>query len=132
MTRKASPDQARAAAVAIVRTLRDAGHIAYFAGGCVRDELLGLAPTDFDIATDATPDRICSLFKRTAEVGAAFGVVLVTPERGGEGDPEHPVPVEVATFRSEGPYSDRRRPDTVRFSDPQSDARRRDFTVNAL
>lgn len=116
--------------MAVVRILRDAGHIAYFAGGCVRDELLGLAPTDYDIATDATPDRIKALFKRTNEVGAAFGVVLVTPTFD-EGAPELAT-VEVATFRADGPYSDRRRPDAVTFSDPQSDARRRDFTVNAL
>src|SRR3954471_3040702 len=119
MTRKASPDQARAAAVVIVRALRHAGHTAYFAGGCVRDELLGLAPTDYDIATDATPDRIRALFRRTAEVGAAFGVVLVTVGPA-EGIPQ-PATVEVATFRSEGPYSDRRRPDAVTFSDPRSD-----------
>jgi hypothetical protein len=130
MTRKATPQQARAAATAIVRRLRDAGHVAYFAGGCVRDELLGLAPTDYDVATDAIPDRIRSLFRRTAEVGAAFGVVLVTPGRdeGGADD----ATVEVATFRSDGPYTDRRRPDAVTFSTPQADAQRRDFTVNAL
>lgn len=114
---------ARRAAEGIVRTLRDAGHVAYFAGGCVRDELLGLEPTDYDVATDATPQRISALFRRTSEVGASFGVVLV--KLGG-------LTVEVATFRSDGSYSDRRRPDTVTFSDPQSDARRRDFTVNAL
>lgn len=119
--------------MAIVRVLRGAGHIAYFAGGCVRDELLGLAPTDYDVATDATPERIRSLFKRTNEVGAAFGVVLVTPTaaEGGSAAPGGAT-VEVATFRSDGPYSDRRRPDAVTFSDPQSDALRRDFTVNAL
>lgn len=135
MTRKASPASARAAALAIVRTLRDQGHTAYFAGGCVRDELLGLAPTDYDVATDATPDRIRSLFKRTAEVGVAFGVVLVTPGTE-EGAPDLPrgerATVEVATFRSEGPYTDRRRPDSVTFSDAKSDALRRDFTLNAL
>lgn len=130
MTRKATSAHARAAAIAIVRRLHEAGHIAYFAGGCVRDELLGLAPTDYDVATDATPDRIRSLFRRTQEVGAAFGVVLVTPTRD-EGAPE-PATVEVATFRSEGPYSDRRRPDSVTFSDPRSDALRRDFTINAI
>jgi poly(A) polymerase len=130
MPRKASPPEARAAALAIVRALRSQGHTAYFAGGCVRDELLGLAPTDYDIATDATPDRIRSLFKRTAEVGAAFGVVLVTP--GKEEGIAHQATVEVATFRSEGPYSDRRRPDSVTFSDAKSDALRRDFTINAL
>jgi poly(A) polymerase len=135
VTRKAIPAHARAAALAIVRTLRAQGHAAYLAGGCVRDELLGLAPTDYDIATDATPDRIRSLFKRTAEVGAAFGVVLVTPGTE-EGAPDLPrgerATVEVATFRSEGPYSDRRRPDSVTFSDAKSDALRRDFTLNAL
>jgi len=89
----------------------------------VRDELLGLEPTDYDVATDATPDQIRSLFRRTAAVGASFGVVLVK-ERG--------VTVEVATFRSDGPYSDRRRPDHVEFSDAAHDARRRDFTINAL
>lgn len=116
--------------MAIVRRLRDGGHTAYFAGGCVRDELLGLNPTDYDVATDATPDRIRSFFKRTQEVGAAFGVVLVTPTR--DEGAEVPATVEVATFRSDGPYSDRRRPDAVTFSDPRSDAQRRDFTINAL
>jgi len=119
--------------MAIVHKLRKSGHIAYFAGGCVRDELLGLSPTDYDIATDATPDRIQSLFKRTNQVGAAFGVILVTPTAD-EGSPPSPSPatVEVATFRADGPYTDRRRPDIVTFSDPESDAKRRDFTVNSL
>lgn len=103
--------------------LRGAGHEAYFAGGCVRDELLGLTPSDYDVATDAVPARIASLFRSTNEVGAAFGVVLVKV-RG--------VVVETATFRSDGSYSDKRRPDSVRFSDAREDAARRDFTVNAL
>lgn len=115
--------QAREAAAAIVRVLADAGHTAYFAGGCVRDELLGLKPTDYDVATDARPQEIQTIFKRTAPVGASFGVVLVK-ERG--------VTVEVATFRSDGPYSDKRRPDHVAFSDARHDAQRRDFTINAL
>lgn len=123
MVPKADPARAREAATGIVRTLRGAGHIAYFAGGCVRDELLGLAPTDYDVATDATPDRIRSLFPRTDEVGASFGVVLVKASK---------ATVEVATFRSDGPYSDRRRPDVVHFSTPEDDAARRDFTINAL
>lgn len=110
-------------AIDIVRRLRAAGHTAYLAGGCVRDELLGLHPTDYDVATDAPPQRIADIFPRTAEVGASFGVVLVRSQG---------VSVEVATFRSDGPYSDRRRPDTVHFSDPESDAQRRDFTINAL
>lgn len=114
---------ARRAAEEIVRTLAGAGHIAYFAGGCVRDELLGLSPEDYDVATDATPERLSVLFRRTALVGASFGVVLVRL---------HGATVEVATFRSDGPYTDKRRPDSVTFSDPVSDARRRDFTVNAM
>lgn len=107
--------------------------MAYFAGGCVRDQLLGLAPTDYDVATDATPDRIRTLFPRTAEVGAAFGVMLVRQpvEVDGKGGKGYAT-IEVATFRSEGPYTDRRRPDSVHFSDPRSDAMRRDFTINAL
>lgn len=114
---------ARDVAVEIIRTLRDSGHEAYLAGGCVRDELLGLPASDFDVATDATPDRIRSLFRRTAAVGASFGVILVK-------DAGHVI--EVATFRADGSYSDSRRPDSVRFSTPEEDAKRRDFTVNAL
>jgi poly(A) polymerase len=128
--RKPSPEIAREAALAIVRTLRGAGHTAFFAGGCVRDELLGLSPTDYDVATDATPDQITALFRRTNLVGASFGVVLVTLGAA-EGLPAQAT-VEVATFRSEGVYTDRRRPDSVSFSDARSDAMRRDFTVNAL
>jgi poly(A) polymerase len=123
VTRASDPIKARDAACRVVRRLRDEGHVAYLAGGCVRDELLGLHPTDYDVATDAVPDRIRAIFPRTAEVGAVFGVILV---RDGN------VTIEVATFRSDGPYTDRRRPDSVRFSDPESDARRRDFTINAL
>lgn len=106
-----------------MRRLREAGHVAYFAGGCVRDELLGLEPVDYDVATDARPDAIQAMFRKTAAVGASFGVVLVK-ERGGV--------VEVATFRSDGPYSDNRRPDRVEFADAAHDAERRDFTINAL
>jgi poly(A) polymerase len=113
----------REAAVAIVRRLREQGFVAYLAGGCVRDELLGQDPKDYDIATDARPDDIRARFKRTAEVGAAFGVMLVR---------EFGPTVEVATFRADGVYSDRRRPDSVEFSDAQRDAQRRDFTINAL
>lgn len=125
MSARAASDvlQARAAAEGIVRVLRGAGHVAYFAGGCVRDELLGLAPSDYDVATDATPDRVLSLFPRAGEVGKSFGVVIVAVGR---------EVVEVATFRADGDYSDRRRPDQVRFSTPEEDARRRDYTVNAL
>lgn len=138
MARASDPTRARAGATWIVRRLRENGHTAYFAGGCVRDALLGLHPTDYDVATDAVPGRVRALFPRTAEVGAAFGVVLVTvpgehcaPASGQRG-PGAGVTVEVATFRSDGPYSDARRPDRVHFSDPKSDAERRDFTINAL
>ena len=113
----------RQAAVAIVRRLREHGFTAYLAGGCVRDELLGRTPKDFDVATDAAPDHIRVMFKRTAEVGAAFGVMLVR---------EFGPTIEVATFRADGPYTDKRRPDSVTFSDARADAQRRDFTVNAL
>jgi tRNA nucleotidyltransferase/poly(A) polymerase len=139
MARASDPIAARQAATWIVKSLRDAGHTAYFAGGCVRDGLLGLHPTDFDVATDAPPQRVRAVFPHTAEVGAAFGVVLVHLRAGeygggapGERRGDGRVSVEVATFRSDGPYSDARRPDTVRFSDAQSDAQRRDFTINAL
>lgn len=113
----------RSAAIDVLRTLRDNDHTAYFAGGCVRDELLGLAPTDFDIATSATPDQVQTLFQRTNAVGASFGVVLVRHNH---------ATIEVATFRTDGPYSDSRRPDHVTFSTPEHDAQRRDFTTNAI
>ena len=121
-------DNPRDAALAVVHTLRAAGHTAYLAGGCVRDALLGLEPKDHDVATDATPDTVQSLFRSTAAVGAAFGVVLVyipMPQRG-----RHTI--EVATFRAEGAYSDGRRPDEVRFTTAEEDAKRRDFTINGL
>jgi putative nucleotidyltransferase with HDIG domain len=108
----------------IVARLRAAGHQAYLVGGCVRDLLLGRAPKDFDVATDARPDRVSELFERSEQVGAHFGVVLVR---------ENSSQVEVATFRSDASYSDGRRPDQVRFeADARQDVLRRDFTVNAL
>lgn len=114
---------ARDAAVHIVRRLRSAGHVAYFAGGCVRDALLGLQPKDYDIATDALPEQVRKLLPRSRYVGEAFGVVLVHESRHA---------IEVATFRCEWGYSDKRRPDHVIFTDAQHDALRRDFTVNGL
>lgn len=113
----------RQAAEYIVRQLRDAGHSAFFAGGCVRDLLLGRQPKDYDIATDATPDRVSGLFRRTEKVGAKFGVVIV--RKWGH-------MVEVATFRSDGDYHDGRHPSTVSFSDLEHDAQRRDFTINGM
>jgi len=113
----------RADALAIVRRLRDAGHVAYFAGGCVRDLLLGEIPKDYDVATDAPPDRVRELFRHSQAVGAAFGVILVHQGKS---------VVEIATFRSDGVYLDGRRPSAVRFTTAQEDARRRDFTINGL
>ncbi len=124
MTAPGLPDtpEGRAAGSVCAR-LRETGHQALLAGGCVRDLLLGKTPKDYDVATDARPDRIQALFPRTVAVGAAFGVVVVVTEAG---------PVEVATFRAEGAYSDGRHPDSVSFGDPEADAQRRDFTVNGL
>ncbi len=113
----------RAVATAIVRRLREAGHEAYFVGGCVREMVLGHAPEDHDVTTDATPDRVVELFPRVVEVGKQFGVVMVV---------EDGVVVEVATYRTEGSYTDGRRPDSVSFSTAAEDVSRRDFTINAL
>lgn len=113
----------RNAAVAILRKLQNAGHTAFFAGGCVRDSLMGKVPKDYDIATSATPDQILKLYPDGETVGAHFGVILV--RRSGH----H---FEIATFRTDGTYSDGRRPDTVSFTDARNDAKRRDFTINGL
>jgi poly(A) polymerase len=108
----------------ICATLRVHGHHAYLVGGCVRDIELGREPADYDVCTDARPDRVQKLFPRSLGVGAKFGVILVV------GDAAQ---VEVATFRSDIGYSDGRHPDHVVFSDtPQEDVRRRDFTINGL
>jgi len=107
----------------IVMRLREAGHVAYYAGGSVRDMLLGKIPHDIDIATDARPERVQELFSRTIPVGAHFGVVIVLVE--GQA-------FEVATFRADGAYIDGRRPEGVVFTTAEEDARRRDFTVNGL
>src|SRR5947199_9810439 len=115
-------------AVDVVRRLRDAGFQGLWAGGCVRDELLGLVPKDYDVATDARPEDVRRLFRRTIAVGASFGVVEVLgPRRDGPA-----LKVQVATFRTEGPYSDGRHPDTVQFSSARDDAFRRNFTINAI
>ncbi|MEM9019017.1 MAG: CCA tRNA nucleotidyltransferase [Planctomycetota bacterium] len=119
----------RDAAVAIVRRLSEHGHVAYLAGGCVRDALLGRAPKDYDVTTDAPPDIVRGLFQHTAAVGEAFGVVLVYVP-GLPGSPRHTI--EVATFRAESGYTDGRHPDQVRFTNAEEDAKRRDFTINGL
>ena len=117
-----------AAAQAIVAALREHGYQAYLAGGCVRDLLLGRDPKDYDVATSATPDIVLDLFPRTFAVGTHFGVVLVSSEIDGQ-----PTLTEVATFRSDGAYSDGRHPDQVRYSQtPEEDVQRRDFTINGL
>lgn len=116
----------------MVEGLRERGHQALLAGGCVRDELLGRVPSDYDVVTDATPAVIGKIFPRTAEVGAHFGVMLVRADLPGEAGQLEKHIIEVATFRADGSYTDKRRPDAVHFSSPDADAARRDFTVNAL
>ncbi len=114
-------------ALQVVRDLQQAGYEALWAGGCVRDELLGLPPKDFDIATSAKPDEVRQLFghRRTLAVGAAFGVIVVLGPRGAG-------QIDVATFREDAEYSDRRRPDHVTYTTAEHDAQRRDFTINGL
>ncbi len=114
---------AERAARRVVTRLRAAGHVAYFAGGCVRDLLRGEPPTDFDVATDASAAAVQALFPRTVPVGAQFGVVLVIAD--GQ-------PIEVATFRVDEAYHDGRRPSGVRPAAPEQDAQRRDFTINGM
>jgi poly(A) polymerase len=121
------PDRRREFATEVVRQLRQAGHQALWAGGCVRDLILGLTPSDYDVATDATPEQVMALLRyRTIPVGVSFGVVRVRSPLG-QGDE-----VEVATFRSDGAYVDGRRPESVVFSSPRLDAERRDFTINGM
>ena len=110
-------------ALAIARRLREKGFAAFFAGGCVRDRILGVAPKDYDIATDARPQVVQSLFDNTVAVGAAFGVIMVVVD----GDP-----FEVTTFRAEAPYLDGRRPSAIRFGSLEEDALRRDFTIGGM
>ncbi|HMP17045.1 MAG TPA: CCA tRNA nucleotidyltransferase [Gemmatales bacterium] len=112
-------------ALEIVNRLHNAGHAALFAGGCVRDMFLGQQPHDYDVATDASPDIVQSLFRRSLAVGAQFGVIEVLGKQPG-------VHVQVATFRSDGHYSDGRHPDSVKYGTAEEDAKRRDFTINGL
>ncbi|MHB9097534.1 MAG: CCA tRNA nucleotidyltransferase [Syntrophales bacterium] len=110
-------------AAAVVRRLREAGHEAFWVGGCVRDLIRAVTPTDFDIVTSARPEEVQTLFPRTIAVGARFGVIIV-----GQGDGRY----EVATYRTEADYDDGRRPSRVTFATAEEDVRRRDFTVNGL
>jgi poly(A) polymerase len=107
----------------VCQTLAEAGHVAWLAGGCVRDLLLGTAIADYDIATDASPEQVAGLFPHTVTVGAAFGVTRVVLPAG---------VYDVARFRVEGSYSDGRHPDVVTPGSPAADASRRDFTINGL
>jgi poly(A) polymerase len=122
------------AALQIIAALRAAGYEAYLAGGCVRDLLLGREPKDYDVATSATPDVVLEMFPRTFAVGAHFGVVLVATESEGSEESRSAEHItEVATFRSDGAYSDGRHPDAVRYTtNAEEDVRRRDFTINGL
>lgn len=118
---------ARRFALDVVQRLRAAGHEALWAGGCVRDQLLGIPPKDYDVATSAHPNQVRELFghRRTLAIGASFGVVTVLgPKEAGQ--------IEVATFRSDGAYLDGRHPESVTFSTAEHDAQRRDFTINGL
>ena len=117
----------RAFALEVVKTLREAGFETYWAGGCVRDQLLDITPKDYDVATMATPEEVRTLFgkKRTLAIGQSFGVITIL-------GPKCAGMIEVATFRSDGEYSDGRRPDSVHFCSAEEDAKRRDFTINGL
>ncbi|MGO9402709.1 MAG: CCA tRNA nucleotidyltransferase [Terriglobales bacterium] len=127
---------AKQQAAEIVHTLRERGHQAYFAGGCVRDLLLRREPADYDVSTDATPQQVMQIFPQTFAVGEQFGVVLVPiqlEERAVTGEDARRSAIEVATFRSDIGYSDGRHPDEVRFTkDPREDVERRDFTINGM
>jgi len=113
----------KATALWVIRHLRQAGFTALLAGGCVRDMLLGVRSSDYDVATDATPRQVKRLFRRVLLVGAKFGVAMVLHRRR---------KVEVTTFRSDESYTDGRRPDSVRYTKPREDAKRRDFTINGM
>jgi len=121
------PAASREFAATVVTRLREAGHETYWAGGCVRDDLLGRTPADYDVATAATPEIVRNVFgrKRTLAIGASFGVITVLgPKGAGQ--------VEVATFRTDAEYTDGRHPAGVTFCSAREDASRRDFTINGL
>jgi len=123
MMRAIEQDEAARPALHVARRLRERGFRALLAGGCVRDYLRGVAPSDYDVATDASAEQVQELFARTVPVGAQFGVVLVLVDD---------VPIEVATFRTDAEYRDGRHPVAVRPASPAEDAQRRDFTINGM
>ena len=114
-------------AIQVVKQLQAAGYQALWAGGCVRDQMIGKTPKDYDVATNATPEQVRDVFghKKTLAIGAAFGVITVMGPKSAE-------PIEVATFRRDTGYSDGRRPDAIEFTDAREDAIRRDFTINGM
>ncbi|MGC8559423.1 MAG: CCA tRNA nucleotidyltransferase [Phycisphaerae bacterium] len=118
-----TPVTKRQCALEITHRLQSHGFQAFWAGGCVRDQLLGIEPKDYDIATSAKPDEIRKLFPHSQLVGAAFGVIIVR---------RHHYATEVATFRTDGLYRDGRRPESVEFATARADAQRRDFTINGM
>ena len=121
------PDKAQEFAIAVVQQLQQANYQAYWAGGCVRDKLLGIEPKDYDVATNAVPDQIQEVFaqRKTLAIGASFGVITVLgPRSAGQ--------IDVATFRQDAQYSDGRHPDHVTFTSAQEDASRRDFSINGM
>ena len=117
------PKTKKSVALSVIKRLTRSGYQAFFAGGCVRDQLRGKQPIDYDIATDARPNQVIKLFKKTIAVGKAFGVIKVLI--GG-------FEFEITTFRSEGPYRDGRHPSKVTFTDLAHDVQRRDFTINGM
>ncbi len=117
------PTTNRQAAWEVTARLQSKNFEAYWAGGCVRDQLLRVEPKDYDVATNAKPHEIRALFPRSQSVGAAFGVVIAHV---------HGHTIEVATFRTDGVYSDGRRPDSIQFATAKDDAQRRDFTINGM
>src|ERR1700722_14149447 len=117
-------DEKQNQALAIIERLLVVGFTAYLAGGCVRDQILGVTPKDYDIATDALPETVQTLFDHTVAVGARFGVIIVIL-----GDDHH---FEVATFRADAEYLDGRRPSSVRFGTIEEDVQRRDFTIGGM
>ena len=120
-------NESRTFAIEVVEKLRSAGYEALWAGGCVRDQLMGREPKDYDVATSARPEQVREVFgqRRTLPIGAAFGVITVLGQKNAD-------PIEVATFRQDADYSDGRHPDSVTFSTAEEDAKRRDFTINGL
>ncbi|KAA1261028.1 tRNA nucleotidyltransferase/poly(A) polymerase [Rubripirellula obstinata] len=130
-----STNRDAAEAFRIMSVLAEAGFVAHLAGGCVRDALLGKTPKDYDVATDATPESVREVFGKshTLAFGASFGVIGVLPIKSANQNRDAPLtPTEVATFRSDGQYSDGRRPDSVHYGNAEQDALRRDFTINGL